>query len=104
MSNVKDPTAMRIAPLSTPTDLMANAVRDIFAALNILLADVFALYLKTKNFHWCAAHAVLSPLLVRMPPPLLVVAPRTCGGSERHGENGGSAKGNRGFPYHCFIS
>jgi starvation-inducible DNA-binding protein len=42
----------RMAPLDTPTDLKANAVRDISGALNILLADMFALYLKTKNFHW----------------------------------------------------
>jgi len=35
-----------------PTDLGANATRDISAALTGLLADVFALYLKTKNFHW----------------------------------------------------
>ena len=39
-------------PLATPSDLGANATRDIAAALNGLLADVFALYLKTKNFHW----------------------------------------------------
>src|SRR3954465_13736884 len=40
------------APLSTPTDLTENAVRDISGAMNAILADVFALYLKTKNFHW----------------------------------------------------
>jgi starvation-inducible DNA-binding protein len=40
------------APLSTPTDLTAEATRDITGALNSILADVFALYLKTKNFHW----------------------------------------------------
>ena len=40
------------APLSTPTDLSAEATRDISGALNALLADVFALYVKTKNFHW----------------------------------------------------
>jgi starvation-inducible DNA-binding protein len=40
------------AELRGPTDLRANAVRDIPAALRALLADVFALYLKTKNFHW----------------------------------------------------
>jgi starvation-inducible DNA-binding protein len=39
-------------PLATPTDLAAAAVRDISAAMNGILADVFALYLKTKNFHW----------------------------------------------------
>ena len=38
--------------LATPTGFGANAVRDIAAALNLALADVFALYLKTKNFHW----------------------------------------------------
>ena len=42
----------RKAPLATPTDLESNAVRDVSAALNALLADTFALYLKTKNFHW----------------------------------------------------
>jgi starvation-inducible DNA-binding protein len=42
----------RAAPLATPTDLASNAVKDVSGALNILLADVFALYLKTKNFHW----------------------------------------------------
>ena len=42
----------RDAPLLTPTDLKALATRDISAAMNGVLADVFALYLKTKNFHW----------------------------------------------------
>jgi starvation-inducible DNA-binding protein len=42
----------RKAPLATPSDLGSNAVRDVSAALNALLADTFALYLKTKNFHW----------------------------------------------------
>jgi hypothetical protein len=40
------------AVLATPTDFGANATRDIAATLNVLLADVFALYLKTKNVHW----------------------------------------------------
>jgi len=39
-------------PLDTPTDLSGNAVGEIASALNGLLADAFALYLKTKNFHW----------------------------------------------------
>ena len=43
---------LRTAPLSTPTDLKPNAVRDLAGALNILLADMFGLYMKTKNFHW----------------------------------------------------
>src|SRR6516225_2498224 len=38
--------------LGTPTDLKPEATRDISAALAGLLADVFALYVKTKNFHW----------------------------------------------------
>ena len=38
--------------LRTPTDLGENATKDISAALSGLLADTFALYLKTKNFHW----------------------------------------------------
>ena len=42
----------RTAPLQTPSDLGTQASKDISAALNLLLADVFALYLKTKNFHW----------------------------------------------------
>ena len=48
----KDAKEGRKAPLQTPTDLGDNARRDITGALNALLADVFALYLKTKNFHW----------------------------------------------------
>src|SRR6476469_5033920 len=40
------------SPLATPTDLKPVATRDITAALNVILADVFALYIKTKNFHW----------------------------------------------------
>ena len=40
------------APLHTPSDLGAEATRDIAGAMNAILADVFALYLKTKNFHW----------------------------------------------------
>jgi starvation-inducible DNA-binding protein len=44
--------AQRKAPLATPSNLETNAVRDISGALTILLADMFALYIKTKNFHW----------------------------------------------------
>jgi starvation-inducible DNA-binding protein len=46
------PRSLRTAPLDTPTDLKPNAVKDIAGALNAMLADMFALYLKTKNFHW----------------------------------------------------
>ncbi|RYY25797.1 MAG: DNA starvation/stationary phase protection protein, partial [Chitinophagaceae bacterium] len=38
--------------ISTPTDLGTTATKDLSAALNLVLADVFAIYLKTKNFHW----------------------------------------------------
>jgi starvation-inducible DNA-binding protein len=37
---------------TTPSDIEPKAVKEITGALNRLLADVFALYLKTKNFHW----------------------------------------------------
>jgi starvation-inducible DNA-binding protein len=47
-----DPKSSRKAPLATPSGLPSNATKDISGALNILLADMFALYLKTKNFHW----------------------------------------------------
>ena len=50
--NPRDPKTLQTAALQTPTDLGSNAVRDIAGALSILLADMFALYLKTKNFHW----------------------------------------------------
>jgi len=42
----------RNAPLTTPSDLTRAATKDIAGAMNAILADVFALYLKTKNFHW----------------------------------------------------
>jgi starvation-inducible DNA-binding protein len=45
-------TARKKAPLATPSDIDPKSVKDLTAALNALLADVFALYLKTKNFHW----------------------------------------------------
>jgi starvation-inducible DNA-binding protein len=40
------------APVTTPSDIERKAVVEITGALNALLADVFSLYLKTKNFHW----------------------------------------------------
>src|SRR5579883_2203306 len=49
---LKDAKTRREAPLDTPTDLTSNATRDISGALTLLLADMFALYVKTKNFHW----------------------------------------------------
>jgi starvation-inducible DNA-binding protein len=52
MADMKKAAERRKAPLDTPTDLGSNAVRDIAGAMNELLADVFGLYLKTKNFHW----------------------------------------------------
>jgi starvation-inducible DNA-binding protein len=50
--NDKSAAKQRKAPLHTPTGLGSQATRDISGALNALLADMFALYLKTKNFHW----------------------------------------------------
>lgn len=52
MAKSKAAAERRKAPLTTPTDLGSNARRDIAGALNAILADTFALYLKTKNFHW----------------------------------------------------
>lgn len=52
MGEMSKVAGRRKAPLETPTDLKSNAVRDVSAGLNQLLADTFALYLKTKNFHW----------------------------------------------------
>lgn len=43
---------LQAADLATPTDLSVEATKNIAAVLNLILADVFALYLKTKNFHW----------------------------------------------------
>src|ERR1700704_15192 len=51
-TNFKEAKELRKAPLHTPTDLKSNAVVEISTALTTLLADIFALYLKTKNFHW----------------------------------------------------
>ena len=42
----------RMAPLNTPTDLTKTATLEVTGSLNALLADIFSLYLKTKNFHW----------------------------------------------------
>jgi len=50
--SIQDAKSRQSASLRTPTDLSTNATRDISGALNALLADMFALYLKTKNFHW----------------------------------------------------
>jgi len=48
----RDLKQRREAPVSTRTDLTSAATKDISAAMNAILADVFALYVKTKNFHW----------------------------------------------------
>jgi starvation-inducible DNA-binding protein len=47
-----DLKSRRMAPIHTPTDLTAEATLELTGSLNALLADFFALYLKTKNFHW----------------------------------------------------
>ena len=50
---VKLESKQKVAPaLDTPTDLSQEAVDQISASLNGVLADTFALYMKTKNFHW----------------------------------------------------
>lgn len=52
MSTMTKAAERRKAPLQTPSIYDSNAIRDLSGALNALLADTFALYLKTKNFHW----------------------------------------------------
>ena len=52
MKKTANSLRLRGAALDTPTDLTATATRDIAAALNGVLADVFSLFVKTKNFHW----------------------------------------------------
>jgi starvation-inducible DNA-binding protein len=51
-TKLKAAAALRAAPLTGNHPLGSDAARDISAGLNLLLADVFAMYLKTKNFHW----------------------------------------------------
>jgi starvation-inducible DNA-binding protein len=51
-AKMQEAKGLRRAPLVTPTDLKGDATRDIAGAMNGILAHVFALYLKTKNFHW----------------------------------------------------
>ncbi len=48
----KELKGRRAAPLVTPSDLGAKASQNIAGGMNAILADVWALYLKTKNFHW----------------------------------------------------
>ena len=48
----KDARQKSAPPLATPTDLSSDAVTKVAAAVNVIVADSFALYLKTKNFHW----------------------------------------------------
>ena len=50
--NRTDVEQRRMATLQTPSDLGTKATTDISAALTALLADMFAIYFKTKNFHW----------------------------------------------------
>jgi starvation-inducible DNA-binding protein len=52
VEKMHDLKARQMAPMATPTDLDRAATKDIGAAMNAILADAFALYLKTKNFHW----------------------------------------------------
>src|ERR1700728_4228991 len=52
MAATKELIDRQKSPLHTPSDLDPEAVKNLTGALNALLADTFALYLKTKNFHW----------------------------------------------------
>lgn len=61
-SSLDQAAQRRRSPLITPTDLGSKAATDIAGGMNAILADVFALYLKTKNFHWhmSGAHSATS--------------------------------------------
>jgi hypothetical protein len=61
--SIEDARKRREAPLDTPSNLGSNATNDISAALTVLLADVFALYIKTKNFHWHTYQARISGII-----------------------------------------
>ncbi|THD57512.1 DNA starvation/stationary phase protection protein [Phenylobacterium sp.] len=50
--NSPSPNLSMAAALATPSELGSNAIADLSQGLNALLADMFALYIKTKNFHW----------------------------------------------------
>ena len=52
MSDKSDARSRRTAALATPANFQSNAITALSGALNMLLADIYALYLKTKNFHW----------------------------------------------------
>lgn len=52
MTSLAELETRRMAPLRVPSDIPQQQVEEISGALNALLADVFVLYLKTKNFHW----------------------------------------------------
>ena len=52
MASTQELVERQKAPLTTPSDIEAKYVKDLTGALNALLADVFSLYLKTKNSHW----------------------------------------------------
>ena len=52
MTDLKSAKENRKADLRTPTALSEKACIDIAAEVNALLADTFAIYMKTKNFHW----------------------------------------------------
>ena len=51
-ASIKDQNMPTDQSLKTPTPLKPKETKDIAVAMNGVLADVFALYLKTKNFHW----------------------------------------------------
>jgi starvation-inducible DNA-binding protein len=52
MPERSEPITRRNAPLNTPSDIDSKSIAEITSAMNALLADVFGLYVKTKNFHW----------------------------------------------------
>src|SRR5260370_37078721 len=88
------PNALNVA-LHTPTDLSADATRDISGAMNLLLADMFALYLKTKNFHWHMSGPHFRDYHLLMDEQADQIFPTTDSIAERAPEIGAYASGSR---------
>jgi starvation-inducible DNA-binding protein len=63
MSSSKEIEERQKAPLRTPSDIGPQAVKEITGALNALLADIFGLYLKTKDFHWHMSGPIFATII-----------------------------------------
>src|SRR5580765_2716458 len=90
MANESEVRSRRRAALATTSDLGSEAVKNITAALNALLADVFTLYLKTKNFHWHVSGPHFSEYHVLFDAQANEILEMTDAGAERVRKIGGT--------------